>query len=313
MSRARSAFTLIELLVVIAIIAVLIGLLLPAVQKVREAANRMKCTNNLKQIGLALHNYHDTENRLPSSDLRGNGYSVQSRVLPYLEQDNLHRLIDFSRPNGDAANARARLTALTGYRCPSDVENPLPATGGATNYFANFGSAIAFVDAYPGPNDALPRPNGVFFSNSNLKFADVTDGLSNTAFFSERVLADGSNAIVSPLEDVFFPKSSPTTPDEALQQCRALDITTLANQAPVFMGAPWINGQHRYQHVSPPNERSCGFFIPGRATMPATSRHAGGVNVLLGDGSVRFVSNSVNLEVWRGVGSRSGGEVLGNF
>src|SRR5262249_52167704 len=150
------------------------------------------------------------------------------------------------------------------------------------------------------------QPDGIFYTNSAVKFADVRDGMSNTAFYSERVLGDGSNAIISPLEDVFFPKSTPTTPDDAMQQCRALDITNLGNQAPVCMGVPWVDGQHRYNHVSPPNDRSCGFFITGRATMPPSSRHTGGVNLVLGDGSVRFVTNGVDLNTWRALGSRNG-------
>jgi prepilin-type processing-associated H-X9-DG protein len=156
----------------------------------------------------------------------------------------------------------------------------------------------------------LPPPNGVFYGNSSTRFAEISDGLSNTAFFSERVLADGSNAIVSPIADVFFSPGAPTTIDDAVAQCQAIDITNLNNQFPLFMGAPWTNGQHIYLHVTPPNTRSCGFFIYLRAVMPASSRHPGGVNMALGDGSVRFIKNTINVATWRALGTRAGGEVI---
>jgi prepilin-type processing-associated H-X9-DG protein len=203
------------------------------------------------------------------------------------------------------------MTPIKLFRCPSDVKNPMPARGGATNYMSNSGNSIVFL-ATP-VNSAMPPMNGVIYYDSDVKFADVGDGTSNTAFYSERVLADGSNALVSPLEDVFFPKTAPTTPDEAHAQCQACDINNLANQAPVFMGAPWMHGQHQYQHVSPPNSRSCGFFLVSRATMPPSSRHPGGVNILMGDGGVRFVINGIDLAAWRALGSRRGGEPLLDF
>jgi prepilin-type processing-associated H-X9-DG protein len=183
----------------------------------------------------------------------------------------------------------------------------MPASGGATNYLANTGTMAFFV--IPGPNNF----NGVFYVNTTTRFADISDGLSNTAFFSERLLADGSNAIVSPIEDVFFHPGDPATPDLAHAMCQSVDINNLANQFPLFMGAPWMHHQHRYQHISPPNGRSCGFFVVGKATMPPSSRHPGGVNVLLGDGSVRFIRDSIDLPTWRGLGSRNGGEVLGDY
>ena len=134
----------------------------------------------------------------------------------------------------------------------------------------------------------------------------ITDGLSNTTFFSERVLADGNNSIVSPIADVFFSPAFPLTPDDALQQCQAVNIYDLNNQFPLFMGTPWLCGQHIFLHVSPPNSRSCGFFVALRAVMPPSSHHAGGVNVLFGDGSVRFIKDSINLATWRALGTRAG-------
>ena len=305
----RHGFTLIELLVVIAIIAVLIALLLPAVQGAREAARRMQCVNNLKQIGIALHNYHDTLGSLPVGELRGASYSALAQTMPFIEQGNVSNAINFSLPNGDAANDTARNTLMRFLLCPSDLDNKQPARGAATNYHANKGGNVIWQDAV-GPNAALPLANGTFVYGEIVRLAQITDGTSNTAFFSERLLADGSNSIVSPIEDVFFPKSAPNTPDEAYAQCQALNIYDLANQAPVFMGAPWMNGQHTYQHIGSPNGRSCGFFTVNRASMVPSSRHPGGVNVLFGDGSVKFIKQTISLPTWRGLGTRAGGEII---
>jgi len=313
MDRPQRGFTLVELLVVIAIIGILVALLLPAVQAAREAARRSQCLNNLKQIGLATHNYHDSFKTLPfGQDGTGDRYSAISLLLPFMEQVPLHSSIDFKLPYTAPVNDAARLTELPILRCPSDRLNPLPQTGGATNYMANKGSNIIWRDP-TGPNVGMPPPNGVFYYHSRIRFADIIDGTSNTASFSERLLADGSNAIVSPLADVFFHPGAPATPDEAVQWCRAIDINNLANQFPLFMGSPWIDGQHTYLHVDVPNSRSCGFFVSLRAVMPPSSHHPGGVNLLLCDGSTRFVAETVDLATWRGVGTRDGGETLGEF
>lgn len=312
MSRRRG-FTLIELLVVIAIIAVLVSLLLPAVQQAREAARRSQCKNNLKQLGVAMHNYHDSHNCFPFGQLDSpNGFSAVSQMLPHFDQANLYNLINFSVPYNNAANQVALMTEIPMLRCPSDVTANLAGIGGTTNYMANKGSGVIWNDP-TGPNVGMPEQNGLFYYHSRVKMADIADGSSNTAAYSERVLADGNNGVVSPLEDVFFSPLAPATPDEAIQMCNAVDINNLANQFPLFMGAPWIHGQHCYLHVNVPNSRSCGFFISLRATMPPSSRHAGGVHILLADGSVRFVSQSINLATWRGLGTRRGGEVIGDY
>ncbi len=303
--KAHSGFTLVELLVVIAIIGVMVGLLLPAVQAARESARRMQCSNNMKQIGLALHNYHSSFNMLPFSwggttPASGSpGYSAVSQMLTFMEQTALHDQIDFSVPIIDPKNNAPRLTEIAMLRCPSDLINPQVQSGGAINYMANVGNQILWLDP--------TSQNGVFSRGKQLRFRDVLDGLSNTAAFSERMLTDGNNGMVSLDSDVYLGLTSPSTPDEAISMCYAIDTNNLANQFPLFMGAPWINGQHVYLHVDTPNRRSCGFF-PTKATMPSSSRHIGGAYTQMADGSVQFVTQSIDLMIWRAVGSRAGSE-----
>ncbi|RLS55518.1 MAG: DUF1559 domain-containing protein [Planctomycetota bacterium] len=307
---SRRGFTLIELLVVIAIIAVLIALLLPAVQQAREAARRSQCKNNLKQLGLAMHNYHDTFLAFPLGNV--NGISAQARILPYIDQAPLYSLIDFNVPYNNPVNAVAAAQELPAFRCPSDTDSLPASIGGRNNYYMNAGSGIVYSTSGAAGQTG---PSGIVHQANKIRIADITDGTSLSAMMSEKLLGDGSNGITTPISDTFRPGTYPNTPDEALQQCNAMDVTNLSLQGVSNVGGPWLQPYHsttQYSHVLPPNGRSC-MFPPGRIATTASSRHVGGIHTLLCDGAVRFISTNVDLGTWRAMGTINGGEVVGEF
>jgi len=319
-SLRRNAFTLIELLVVIAIIAILIGLLLPAVQKVREAAARMSCQNNLKQIGLAAHAYHDTYGGLPQGRSPSNtkSFSSLAQVLPFVEQENAKRLIDFNFAWNHANNTAAKGTRIKTFVCPSDDTSAVPADIAPNSYRGNEGTIVAMwqgASDASGANAALPPNNGPFFCNNPYRFADITDGTSNTAAFSEHVSGDYSQTQASAKKDTFAPGTYPATADEAVTMCNAVDPNDLTKQGFSNVGGPWLYGYHSttsYWHVAPPNGRSC-MYPPSRIATSANSNHTGGVNVVLCDGSVRFVRDAIAISTWRALGTRNGNEVVGDY
>ena len=314
----RRGFTLIELLVVIAIISVLVALLLPAVQQAREAARRASCKSNLKQLGLAMHNYLGTYNTFPlCGSSVPNQMSVFTYLLPELEQSNIYNQINFNVIYSDPSNALPLATKLPVLLCPSDSSDAVPAGWAGTNYRASQGSQIA--NSQPPTvvgqtNFGMPAPDGVFVPYKAIRIAEVRDGTSTTACFSEHPIGDFNNSISSPT-DTFRPGTYPATPDEAILFCAAADPANLAQQGVSNVGAPWMYSYHsttQYFHVAPPNARSC-MFPPQRISTTAMSRHTGGVHVTMCDGSTRFVNTSIDLPTWRALGSRAGGEVLGDF
>jgi prepilin-type N-terminal cleavage/methylation domain-containing protein len=312
MSQRKKGFTLVELLVVIAIIGILVALLLPAVQAAREAARRMQCGNNLKQFSLALHNYHDTYKKFPVASAT-RSYSTHCYLLPFMEQVNLYNRIDFNVNPNHVNNTIPRGTIVPTFNCPSDPQALMPAGWAGTTYRVNLGSEILFgmPSTTPGnSNFGMPAPNGPFLpTRLYLGFAEITDGTSNTAAFSEHGKGDFNQGIAS-INDTFKPGTYPNTPDEAVVQCAAIDPTNLAFQGVSDVGAPWLEAYHSttyYYHVGPPNSRSC-MFPPGRIATTAKSKHPGGVQVALCDGSARFVASTIDMLVWRGMGTRDKGE-----
>ena len=327
MKKSRRGFTLIELLVVIAIIGVLIALLLPAVQAAREAARRAQCTNNLKQLGLAVHNYADTHGRFPIgrgtrppqpyNDGSRYNYSGFSMILPYIEQSPLFSAINFNLTiNYQSGNTTAQVTVISSYLCPSENQRT-PAESAGNNYRFNEGSNILYSCAETDPsgfNAAMPAPNGPFFPERAIRMSEVTDGLSNTALASEKLMGDFNQGIASRQRDVYNVSLSPMPPtiEDAYQACESANSTSIAVGGESGAGAPWIDGfLHTaiYKHAAPPNKKSC-YFRPVRLVMSASSNHPGGVNVAFLDGSVKFMKDSIDRVVWRSIGSMNGGEIV---
>jgi len=325
MTQRRAGFTLIELLVVIAIIAVLIALLLPAVQSAREAARRAQCVNNLKQIGLAVHNYMDVHGRLPIG--RGirppQPYTIASRynysgfasLLPFIEQSPIFNALNFDlTATTTDGNTTVQRAAIAAFLCPSDAQ-ATPAESAGTNYRFSEGSSIAYSYAETdtgNTNTMLPAPDGPFFAERSIKLSQITDGTSNTGLASERLMGDFNQGIATARRDVYNTTFHPLTPEDAFQNCESWDSTLVDSSGESGSGAPWLDGfLHTaiYKHVSPPNKKSC-YFRPTRLTMSASSNHPGGVNVGLADGSVRFIKDTIDRVNWRALGSMNGGEVL---
>jgi type II secretory pathway pseudopilin PulG len=308
--KRRSAFTLIELLVLIAIIAILIALLVPAVQKVREAAARAQCTNNLKQIGLALHNFHDSRKCFPPGNSKPNSFSVHSLLLPYFEQAPLFNQIDFTK--GATTNTGPMAASIPVLNCPSEPQSTLPAGWGGNSYAGNYGSGIVWAQDATGSS-------GVFYhviGEKGARFGDITDGTSNTAAFCERRRGDWSNATVEPKSDLINPKGvNPASADEAMTVCRGANFSDATLQWYSNFGSTWIQGNQNvmYTHSSPPNDPACAYPQNMTMTMPASSAHMGLVNLTLCDGSVRTVTNNIAIPTWRALGTRNGNETVGDF
>ncbi|WP_165250743.1 DUF1559 family PulG-like putative transporter [Paludisphaera soli] len=312
---ARRGFTLIEVLTVVAIVGLLIALLLPAVQAARESARRAVCSNNLRQMGLALHAYSGSWEILPAGK-GGRGQSLHAALLPHLEQSALYASINFETPPPFLFyNLTAGRTAVAAFLCPSDRTPP---DGRWTSYAGNAGDIARYrptglFDYGIDGGSIPPRPAAHF------GFRDATDGLSTTAAVSEwlinpRTLEDPGD----PARDIYPLSTGPVArPDDPEQFARAC----AASPADGFIvdgytkGGWWILGAHMgtlYDHGAEPNSRSCyeagaGWAFIGSCT--AASRHPSGVNVLLADGHVSLVGRGVDRATWRAMGTRAGGEI----
>ncbi len=362
MSSRRRGFTLIELLVVIAIIGVLIALLLPAVQAAREAARRSQCVNNLKQLGLAVHNYHSANNAMPP--LYGNFANPASQsgpnanngewplgwavaLLPFMEQTPLFNSANYCQGVFNAINMNTiSSTKLSVLICPSEPLRQGPWLSYTwTNYHANFGgpSAIAGWDGAIVPFNVDPGNNpgwNNFVQDSNsgtFGFEGFSDGTSNTALFSEKLVGLNGYIVVYPGQPkanrVSYQTSFTSTWDsnssslaqQFLNVCKGTPSTTAPTNPTQWTGAAW-NGSHAgtlhfnaYDHYNTPNGLSC---VAGNSwggppggfndIITATSAHPGGVNVCMADGSVKFVKETIAPVTWWAIGSRNQGEIFDN-
>jgi prepilin-type processing-associated H-X9-DG protein len=297
-TRSRRAFTLFQLLIILALLAILLGLLLPAVQKVRMAAARAQSANNLKQIALAVHNYHDTYNLLPPGN-DDNHFSAAAKLLPYIEQDNLYKLIDLKKPIDDKANAEARKVLIKTFQSPLDAVVSVSVDYGATNYLFNAGSKYDLKD-----ND------GLFYQDSKVKFADVTDGLSNTLMAGETLKGDGGvRAVNVRRQHVLLKKGDlkDLTEESGVKEWKD-DKHIAADRCASWMDGRFLQGTFAGNHLlnDPRPDVSCG----GAGGLSGLRTLTGGSNVAMGDGSVRFVSVNVKLDVIKALATRAGGEVL---
>ena len=328
--RRKRAFTLIELLVVIAIIGVLIALLLPAVQAAREAARRAQCTNNLKQLGIALHNYEGSWATLPAGRY---GYpflwSSLASVLSYVEAANMFNAINFAFPSETGqvpypANLTAQSVSVSVFLCPSDGQQRVdPVNFGATNYVANCGTGTVNsgnFNVVPGAS----LPDGPFYNTSATRFAGVLDGLSNTAAYSETIMGNGQTtsaggnppmnarrqfALFNATTITTIPAAQFLPPNTYLPACNAPDAWSGDR------GREWSRGSYimaSYNHFLTPNSKKPDCTDKGRnaAITGPRSFHPGGVNILMLDGHVQFVKDSVALSTFRAVATSAGGEVV---
>ena len=338
--RKQRGFTLIELLGVIAIIAILIALLLPAVQQAREAARRTQCRSALKQLGLGLHNYHSAHNIYPSlSSVKPNvsnpswgllpweGFGPQAMILPFMDQAPLYNTLNFQRSMSEAPNDAASRVKLSIYLCPSDKDyngSTVWLGGGGNNYVACTGPNASY--------DTDPNvQRGHFNITKAVRIRDLVDGTSNVIAYAERTHGDANGGVFdingdvgtstdrggigSALYSVIFPTEA------QMNGWVASYCATPASSHYSTIGETWMrpaNGWTMFSTSQTPNNKrvDCtggGGLSDGAGIITARSRHTGGVHVLLGDGAVKFISDSVDLLTWQRLGCADDGNPIGDF
>ncbi len=323
--RDRRGFTLIELLVVIAIISVLISLLLPAVQSAREAARRTQCQNNLKQLGLAMHNYHSAiqsfpigytiyEQPWPVDPTVPGGHAkwgVLAMLTPFLEQTSVYNSINFAFPLIGGPNQNFALfqenqtvvsTQIAIFLCPSDGMIQPGSTTAPSNYVACASSGVVV------PDRGFHDSDGTFYVNSATRMADIRDGSSNTVVMSESLIGPGGPYNIS----IDLINDDPRRYIRHVSTLTEEDCLAATVVHPRKRGN-WADGDGNagsYSHWYPPNQpqSSCNRHSVGWSE--ASSEHPGGVNALFGDGSARFINETIDLLAWRALATRKGREVL---
>jgi len=331
---SRRGFTLVELLVVIAIIGVLIALLLPAVQQAREAARRMSCSNQFKQLALSYHNYHDTFGGFPPYVIKSpdgavsnwQSYSGFTCILPFIEQNNLYEELKTESLNFFRSNEHAdvhpvhRTRKVEAFLCPSDSDFPDTNYKGNSNYAMCTGSNLGWDTPVGGRN-------GIFRLQSGTDFSDIIDGTSNTILLGEILKGDNNGTGYNKKTDIIrgqaWPGSVESTTSGVIDQATIESYGTTCDAASTNQstnaGREWIRGvnyQTVFNTLAPPNWKypacmvcsGCGAG-DSKGVFPSRSRHPGGSMHALADGSVTFINDTVDYQVYQGAGTRAGGEI----